>query len=57
MDIYEDESGWNDLTAAGIPSSAVDGEHLMEITVPVDQALPVQEYLITGRMYEIRERG
>ncbi len=54
---YEDDEGWKDLTQDGIPAAAVDGAHQMEITVPEGRELPHAEYLITGKMYEYRNRG
>ena len=48
---------WVDLTVVGIPAGVVDGNNRLEITVPDELALAVQEYLVTGRMYEDRNRG
>ena len=55
---YETEPDvWVDLAAAGIASAYADGTNRMEITVPAGSALSVAEYLISGQMYEVRDRG
>jgi len=55
---YEtDEDEWVAMTLSGIPNSAVDGINRVKFIVPDGSALTAQEYSITGRMYETRDRG
>jgi len=56
---YEDvPDHWNALTAAGIPSSAIDGTNRMRYTVQAADALTINtDYLINGEMGEIRDEG
>ncbi len=53
---YETEPDvWIPLTQYGIPESVIDGKNRMRFTIP--DALENGEYIIRGRMGEVRDRG